>query len=135
MEESLSVHIGKRLKCLIRNVSNFDMWQSTLFLLQLIDIAIEILEYEVELIIFFDELEQLDYVGMVEFGEDANFVQSHTLVPVLVLTLHALDGHDLSRLLVESLRHATETTVSELVAHFILLHSNYIQPSIRFIHT
>lgn len=125
MEVSLSVHICQCLEGLVCNISHLLVRESTFFLLKLVDIAIEVLKDEVELIIFFDEFEQLYYVGVMQFGEDAHFIESYTLIPILVLALHALDGNNLSRLFVESFGHTAKAAISQFITYLILLHSNY----------
>lgn len=64
------------------------MIQFSSFLLHLVDVAIEILKYKVELVIFFDELQQLHNVGMMQFAQNAHLIEGSALIPISVLLLH-----------------------------------------------
>ena len=57
MKIAFPMHVGERLQSLIGNVPDFYMWEFALLLLKLVNVAIEVFEYKVELIIFFDEFE------------------------------------------------------------------------------
>lgn len=85
-------------------------------LLQLINIAIEILKYKIELIIFLDKLQQLHNIRMMQFAEDAHLIQSNALVPITVLLLHTFNSNQLASEFVDSLDNTAETTVSQFVA-------------------
>jgi hypothetical protein len=91
------------------------MVQFSPFLLQLINVAIEILEYEIELIVLLDQLQKLDDVGVMQFAEDTDLVQSDALVPVTVLVLHLFYGYQLPGEFVDPLEYASETAVAQFV--------------------
>ena len=57
MEVAFAVHVGECLQGLICDVSDLYVGKLAFLLLKLVDVAIEVLEYEVELAIFFDEFE------------------------------------------------------------------------------
>lgn len=123
VEISLPVHVSKGLQGLEGNVPDLKVRQLALLLQHLKDIAVQILEDEVELIILLDKFKELDNVRVVQFGENADFVEADALVPISVLLLHALDGHELACLLVDGLHDRAERAVSQLAAQFIFLHS------------
>lgn len=100
MEESLAMHVSQCLQGLICNISHLLMRQSSLLLLKLVDIPIEILKNEVELIVLLDKFKQLHYVRVMQFGENADLVEVDAFVPILVVSLHSLYGHHLACLLV-----------------------------------
>ena len=71
-----------------------------------------VLENEVKVVVLLDEFEQLDDVGVVQLGEDADLVERDALLPILVLLLHFLDGDQLPGALIESLDDSTEAPVA-----------------------
>jgi len=51
------------------------------------------LEDEVEVVVFADDFLELDDVGVPQLAKRLHLAQRHTLVPRVVLALHALDCH------------------------------------------
>ena len=56
------MHISQRLQSLKHDIPNFMMWQFPSLLNQLIDILMQILKNKVQLIILFDQLNELHYI-------------------------------------------------------------------------
>jgi hypothetical protein len=67
-----------------------------------------VLEDEKELVVLFDQLQQLHDVGVVQFDQDAHLVEIDAFFPVFIWVLHSLDGHQLPRLLVQGLGDSPE---------------------------
>ena len=64
MEISFAVHVSQGLKGLKGDISDLMMGKFSLFLKQLIHISMHIFEDKVKLVIFFDEFEKLNDVGV-----------------------------------------------------------------------
>ncbi len=91
---------------------------------QLVHILVHIFKDKVKLVVFLDYFVESDDIGMVQFGKNPHFVEVDALVPIFILVFHLFDCHQLPRLLIESLHHRPETTVSQLVPQLVFLHSN-----------
>ena len=67
MEEPLAMHIGQGLECLEDDIADVVVRDLALLLDQLVHVLVQILKDEVELVILFDELDQLHHIGMMQF--------------------------------------------------------------------
>ena len=80
------------------------------------DIFVHKLKYEIQLVVVFDDLVKLDYVGVMEFFEDLDLIEVDAFFPVGVLLFHLFDGYDLFGLFVYGLDDRAETAVAQSLA-------------------
>ena len=58
------------------------------------------------------DLLELDDVGVVEFPQRLDLSQFKALIPVLILTFHLLDGHNLIGFFVDGLEDSSEGAIT-----------------------
>lgn len=123
MEKAKLVHKGKPLQNLIQNVANTCFRESfSAGFHRFIQIFRHVFEYEKQLVVFADDLLELDYVGMVELFQRDHFAQLHALAPAAESLLHFLNGYDLPCTLVHRLQNATIGSIAERVCNFVPVH-------------
>ena len=98
------------------------MWQPPFLLNQLIDIPLQVLEYKIELIVAFDELDECYDVGMMQPTQNSHFVEVDTLLPLLISFLHMLDSHYPTSTLIDSLDNTSKSAITKFAPQFVFLH-------------
>jgi hypothetical protein len=93
VEVALAVHVGECLEGLEGDVADLEVGELALFLQQLEDVAVQVLEHKVQLVVLLYQLEELHDVRVVQLAQDPHFIQVHTLVPISVLLFHPFDGY------------------------------------------
>lgn len=78
---------------------------------------------QVELIVDLDDFLEFDYVGVLDLAERLDLSEVHTLIPILELFFHFLDGDYLVVLEVEGLEYGPETAVAQGLEDLVLLHN------------
>lgn len=124
----MPMHIGQPLQRLEYDVSDLHLRQRLLqFLHQLVHVLVQKLEYEVQLVVEFDQFVQVDDVGVVELNQCSNLLQVDAVVPLRVFALHPLYCDNLAGLSIDGFDHRAEGAVAQHLTHFVLIHFNIME--------
>ena len=125
VEESISVEIWKSSGSLEENRPNLILRQASIIFfgpgVDLVEVALEVVEDHVELWIGKDDLSKFNNTGMLKFLEALDFSKNIDLFPAFILALHFFDGDDLV-IGVDSFEDDTERAISNAFDYLIFLH-------------
>lgn len=97
MKVVVLVHVSQPLQGLKHNISNLVFTEEFLpFLHELVDIDVEVFKDEVEYVLVENDFVELNDVGVRQLHEGLDLSQTDALIPLVVLLLHLLYGHDLT---------------------------------------
>ena len=132
MKEAISVKVGKPSGSFEENGSDLIFCEGSIVLfsssIDLIKVALEVVEDHIELLFGKNDFSKLDNVGMFELLETLDLTQGVDFLPTFVFALHLFDGHDFS-LCIFGHEDNSKGTDSYVFNYLIFLHltNNYNQ--------